>query len=216
MQPSDSTDVRDIIVENQFGKTVGFSAKHHHLAIKHSRLSDSIDFGEKWMAIPCSQEYWQNILPTFNNLREKRKENMLWRQLSNKHKDYYLPILKAFEKEIKIICDNNDVAPTRLLKYLLGKHDFYKIIKNKKHVRVQSFNFNGNLSWGRKTRIPKKLISAKIVDKTYDTIDLTFSDNWVISARIHNAESRIIPSLKFDIKIKALPTSSIMETYINI
>ena len=206
MQPSDSTDVRDILVENSTNETIGFSLKHHHSAVKHSRLSDKIDFGKQWMGVPCSENYWQQVKPIFDDLRERRKSNELWRNLPKKHEKYYLPILQAFAEEIKKICDENvDNASSQLLKYLLGKNDFYKVIKCRKAVRIECFNFGGSLSWGRKLRIPTELKSAKIIDGKYDTIHLRFSEGWELSARIHNAESKIIPSLKFDINIVAWP-----------
>ena len=37
-------DVRDLLIETG-SETIGISAKHRHDALKHSRLSDNIDFG---------------------------------------------------------------------------------------------------------------------------------------------------------------------------
>ena len=43
-------DVRDVIcLRKQNGWQIGFSCKHNHHAVKHSRLSDTIDFGKEWM-----------------------------------------------------------------------------------------------------------------------------------------------------------------------
>ncbi len=208
MQPSDSTDVRDILVENPLGEAIGFSLKHHHSAVKHPRLSDKIDFGLKWMGIPCSDDYWQEVKWVFDDLRKRREKNELWRNLPEKHKNYYQPIVKAFAKEMQTICDRNKYnAPLRLLKYLLGTNDFYKVIKYRKGVRIECFNFDGSLSWGRKLRIPKELINVEIVEGKNDTVHLNFSEGWLLSTRIHNAESKIIPSLKFDIKILAWPSA---------
>ena len=46
-------DVRDIlIIRGESGWEIGLSVKHNHFAVKHSRLSPSIDFGAKWYGIP--------------------------------------------------------------------------------------------------------------------------------------------------------------------
>ena len=209
MQPSEANDVRDVIVENAQGDSIGFSAKHHHHAVKHSRLSDKIDFGEKWMGVPCSKEYWQSVEPTFADLHQRRIKQELWRDLpkDEKHKNYYFPILKAFQKEIERICHEHvATAPQRLIKYLLGEYDFYKIIKDSnKTVSIESFNFSGTLSWGAKMSIPKTLIGTEIVEGCFDTIKISLNSEWLIKARLHNAESKIIPSLKFDIGIVSWP-----------
>ena len=209
MQPSEANDVRDVIVENTQGDSIGFSAKHHHHAVKHSRLSDKIDFGEKWTGVPCSKEYWQSVEPTFADLRQRRKKQELWREMlkDEKHKNYYFPILKAFQKEIERICHKHaTTAPKRLIKYLLGEYDFYKIIKeSNKIVCIESYNLSGTLSWGKKISIPKKLIGAEIVENRFDTIQISLNSEWLIKARLHNAESKIVPSLKFDIEIISWP-----------
>lgn len=44
-------DVRDIVIKIN-GSEIGISAKHNHLAVKHSRLSDKIDFGKEWGRSP--------------------------------------------------------------------------------------------------------------------------------------------------------------------
>lgn len=42
-------DVRDIIVAcDNINYEIGLSIKHNHFAVKHSRLSRGLDFGEKW------------------------------------------------------------------------------------------------------------------------------------------------------------------------
>ena len=50
-------DVRDIlIVRHNIQWEIGLSLKHNHFAVKHSRLSQKLDFGAKWYGIPCSQK----------------------------------------------------------------------------------------------------------------------------------------------------------------
>jgi hypothetical protein len=55
-------DVRDIVIERPgIEWVIGLSLKHNHSAVKHSRLSDSIDFGNQWFRIPCSKNYWSAL-----------------------------------------------------------------------------------------------------------------------------------------------------------
>ena len=190
-------DVRDILLDTAHG-IVGISAKHRHKALKHSRLSDQIDFGEQWYGKPCSNRYWASVLPTFDGLR--RNAGLLWKDLPNKHGDIYLPILDAFIKEV------SDYAnPKEMMCYLLGRHDFYKVIKENGDVSIQSFNMNGSLKWGSKTPLPDQVIQIAMKPRSKTTAVMTMDRGWQVSFRIHNANSYIEPSLKFDIQLEGSP-----------
>jgi len=97
-------DVRDILAIRSLQKwEIGISAKNNHFAIKHSRLSNSIDFGKKWFGIPCSQQYFLQIQPIFDRLSDIRtssKSTQKWSILGNYHETIYVPILQAFQKEL--------------------------------------------------------------------------------------------------------------------
>lgn len=70
-QAGQSGDVRDVLTIRSLQKwEIGISAKNNHKAVKHSRLSQKIDFGEKWLGVPCSQNYFQEIKPIFDMLKE--------------------------------------------------------------------------------------------------------------------------------------------------
>ena len=52
-----SGDVRDVLAIRLLQKwEIGVSAKNNHVAVKHSRLSSSIDFGKKWLGVNVSDE----------------------------------------------------------------------------------------------------------------------------------------------------------------
>ena len=92
-------DVRDIlIVRGESGWEIGLSVKHNHFAVKHSRLSPSIDFGKKWYGIPCSETYWDTILPIFKYLKEQKNNNVNWSDLPDKDGDAYVPLLGRNQK----------------------------------------------------------------------------------------------------------------------
>ena len=44
-----------------------------------------------------------------------------------------------------------------MFQYLLGRYDFYKVVKEDSHVAIQSFNINGSLKWGKKWKIPDRI-----------------------------------------------------------
>ena len=201
-------DVRDIIMCAPGGVEVGISAKHRHRAVKHSRLSDKIDFGTTWTGHHVSALYWEAVKPVFGALREKRSASAgkaLFRELPDKQADIYLPILKAFENELSRLCEaHGKFFVSRLFNYLLGLHDYYKVIKENGKVTVQSMNMNGTLKWGKKWCIPERVDSIKRKNHSSNTLFVSFAGGWQLSFRLHNATSRIEPSLKFDIQFANL------------
>lgn len=204
-------DVRDIIIEVPKKGQVGISAKHNHTAVKHSRLSDKIDFGKEWTDHPCSNKYFKTINPVFTQLREMREQKMLFRDIQGKESRIYLPILVAFEDELKRLCESfRAIFVERFFRYLLGKHDFYKVILNTgkfKEVVIQSVNIGGTLDYGKKWKIPDRIHSISRKPNSSNTIEVIFEGGWNISFRLHNASSKVEPSLKFDIRFVGLPSS---------
>ena len=149
-------DVRDVVcIRGTNGWEIGISCKHNHHAVKHSRLSATIDFGAEWLDIPCSKEYFETIVPIFNELRDKRAEaienNMplpLWNDIPDKVGRYYIPILNAFLTELQQLADNHENVPRKLIEYMLGRYDFYKVITDdrKETTRVEAINIAGTLN----------------------------------------------------------------------
>ncbi|QQY79256.1 HaeIII restriction endonuclease [Keratinibaculum paraultunense] len=214
-------DVRDVLcIRKQNQWEIGISCKHNHSAVKHSRLSPTIDFGESWFNIPCSQEYFDNINPLFEELRKMRKKGMFWRELEDKEDRFYVPLLNAFIEELKRLDEENpDEIPKRLLSYLLGKNDFYKVIMidRRKVTKIQAFSMYGTLNQNAGKVCPQvKLPILNMPSRFYDisfkpdsknTILVVADGGWTISMRIHNASSRIEPSLKFDVQLVGVPHS---------
>lgn len=199
-------DVRDIIIRSS-NMEMGISAKNRHNAVKHSRLSQKIDFGQKWFGHSCSNEYFNAINPVFNRLSTLKAERKLFKNIPDKDETIYFPILTAFKKELHKIDSENHNIPSKLIDYLIGKHDFYKIIKENGHVSIQSFNIHGTLKWGKKISKPTKIIDFDFKTGFKNTLILIL-DGWQISFRIHNASSRVEPSLKFDVKLMSIPPAS--------
>lgn len=220
-------DVRDVLcLRKQNGWEIGFSCKHNHHAVKHSRLSDSIDFGKEWFGIPCSKQYFDEVVPLFSELRQMRDESkangkpMLWSELSNKWERYYMPILRSFMDELKRIDEaKKGVIPEALIRYLLGRYDFYKIITddNNHTTRVEAINISGTLNRvSGKEKAITKVAPLKMPTQFYhidfkkdsqNTIEVVCDEGWQISMRIHSASSKIEPSLKFDVNLISVPSS---------
>lgn len=71
-------DVRDIVISRKDVQwEIGLSLKHNHFAVKHSRLAKSLDFGQKWFGMPCSDKYWNDIKPIFNYLTEQKQTSKI-------------------------------------------------------------------------------------------------------------------------------------------
>lgn len=193
-------DVRDIIVSTHSGD-IGISAKHRHYAVKHSRLSNTIDFGREWYAKPCSDNYWEMVRPVFNWLGELREQGYLFGDVPHKMDRIYVPILQAFIRE------TTDHADTQnMMKYLIGKYDFYKVIKENGSVSLQSFNIYGTIQWGKKVSLPTRIIRCEMKPKSKTTAIMYMDEGWQVSFRIHSASSKVEPSLKFDVTLIGVPS----------
>jgi hypothetical protein len=209
-------DVRDVLIIRNVQKwEIGISAKNNHHAVKHSRLSNHIDFGEQWIGIKCSSKYFDIINPIFANLahlRKNSKAKKTWKSLGNYHKTVYLPILEAFVEELKRIYKIDPEKTARnLVEYLIGNKDYYKEIKSSGKLEIQAFNLHGTLNRAFKSirpkietpriKLPTKIVKIEFKDDSDTTIIVTLDQGWILSFRIHNASSRIEPSLKFDINL---------------
>jgi len=221
-------DVRDVLcIRKQNGWEIGLSCKHNHHAVKHSRLSDTIDFGKEWLDIPCSKEYFDRVVPLFSELREirdtskKEGSSVLWNDVARKAEKYYIPVLQAFMDELKQIDKQNPkCVPELLVHYLLGKNDFYKVIMDDKNktTRVEAVNIMGTLNQAAGEAKPiAKIPVLKMPSQFYhidfkpgsnNTVEVVCDEGWQISMRIHNASSRVEPSLKFDVNLISLPSSA--------
>jgi hypothetical protein len=222
-----SGDVRDVLAIRALQKwEIGVSAKNNHKAVKHSRLSSNIDFGDKWLGIKASKRYFDRIKPIFQNLKKIREESnreKKWSELGDYHSSVYAPILNAFVDELKKLDKENpkEVAK-KLITYLVGKKDFYKVIKSKKSIEIHAYNLNGTLNLPFKNiqpkyKTPKLILPTKILNINFKennktTVLVTFDNDWALSFRIHNASSKVEPSLKFDINLINSPKNLFKNT----
>lgn len=215
-------DVRDIVIKREsICWDIGLSLKHNHFAAKHSRLSSKIDFGAKWYNMPCADSYWNTVRPIFLKLSNLKKDKVAWHDLTDKEDSVYFPIVDAFIKELNRAYKTDSAITARLISYLLGTRDFYKVVAvdNNMFTEFQSFNLRGELNkGGKKTKptllipkaeLPTEIISLRLKPHSASTAELYLNNGWSLSFRIHNASTIVEPSLKFDIQFLGVPANII-------
>lgn len=219
-------DVRDIVcIRCRNHWEIGISCKHNHHAVKHSRLSATIDFGNIWFGVPCSTQYFGEIVPLFRELQDirdnARKNNTraLWANIVDKSEHYYKPILQSFMDELRRLASRDSDVPARLVNYLLGRYDFYKVITDdrRKTTRVEAINILGTLNAPAgnihsivdipRLKLPSCFYHIGFKPTSDNTIIVVCDEGWQFSMRIHSATSEIEASLKFDIQLVSLPNS---------
>ena len=211
-------DVRDIVIKRaDIQWEIGLSIKHNHKALKHSRLGTSLDFGEKWYGVPCSQEYWNEVKPIFQKLESDKAAGVLWRDIHDKNRTVYLPLLNAFLTEIERAYEVDRDLPIKMMEYLIGKKDYYKIISNdqRRMTLIHTFNIHETLNKQSKNKIstitvpilelPTEIIKARIKPGSNNTVEMFLNNGWTLSFRIHSAKSMVEPSLKFDVQLVGAP-----------
>ena len=171
--------------------------------------------------IKCSNQYWEEITPIFEYINLQREKGLKWSELEDKKDTVYIPILKAFVNEIKRSYAKHPELLKKLVEYLLGEFDFYKIISidNEKITQIQTYNLRGTLNQASKetkpkiivpfVQLPTRIINIDFKPHSNNTIELYMDEGWQFSFRIHNASTYVENSLKFDIRIIGMPTSII-------
>ena len=141
--------------------------------------------------MPCADDYWNTVRPIFSNLKVLKGQGLAWHDMENKEEAVYEPIIKAFIDELNRAYECNNTIPSRLISYLLGIRDFYKVvaIDNKQLTEFQSFN--------------------RFKPNSKNTAELYLNNGWSLSFRIHNASTIVEPSLKFDIQFLGVPANII-------
>lgn len=211
-------DVRDIVIKRpDIAWEIGLSIKHNHDAVKHSRLSHCLDFADEWFGNPCSDTYWRDIQPIFDRLKAEKDRKTRWADIPNKEKEVYIPLLRAFMEEINRAYARDSSVPRKMVEYLIGFEDYYKIVShdNKKITMIHAFNMHGTLNQPAKIKVsaisvpvvdfPTEIIALRLKGESGNTVEMYLNNGWQLSFRIHNASSKVEPSLKFDIRFIGMP-----------
>ncbi|MBD5427716.1 MAG: HaeIII family restriction endonuclease [Treponema sp.] len=214
-------DVRDVLcIRSKKGWNIGLSCKHDHEAVKHSRLSRTIDFGKEWLGFPVSRTYNDAIAPIFDELDELKKKHARWAGIDRKDERFYKTLLDAFLAEMNALyAEHSAEVPENLLRYLLGRNDFYKVIAHTKDrtTEVKPFNMYGMLGLSTRAqksqykiaalKMPSQILSMAFKNGSLNTILIHCDNGWSLSLRIHNASEWVEPSLKFDIQLIGVPVN---------
>ncbi len=159
--------------------------------------------------------------PVFDRLRTIKEKKIAWHDMCDKEDTVYYPIVDAFIKEMNRAYSIDTTITAKLISYLLGIRDFYKVvaIDKKQITEFQSFNLRGELNRdGKRTKatlfipkadLPTEIISLRFKPDPKSTAELYFNNGWSLSFRIHNASTTVEPSLKFDIQFLGVPTNII-------
>lgn len=219
-EAGESGDVRDIVIRRDDIKwEVGLSIKHNHAAVKHSRLSHVLDFGNEWYGIACSGQYWSDIAPVFEMLNLEKSRHTKWSELNDKENDVYLPLLQAFLDEVNRAYKHDPNIAIRMFEYLVGVKDYHKIVSNdsKRLTLIHTFNLHGTLNQPSRVKVsafdvpiaevPTEIIKTRFKPNSKTTVEIYMDNGWAFSFRVHSASTMVQPSLKFDVQFISTPTS---------
>lgn len=208
-------DVRDLIITvgTTDPKEIGVSAKNNNNAVKHPRISNNINIGQEWMGVACSDNYFKEVGEQFAPLVEKKGKNWSTEYSEDGKGEVYKGVCLAVIKEITNICQNNEEAVANLVKFLIGRKSFYKLInQDSKSFTLEAYDFNNSLTVGQ-LDLPSKIEGIRFKEGSNHTFIIDFDKNWSLSFRIHNASSKIEPSLKFDIRLEKSPFNLHRKTF---
>lgn len=209
-------DVRDILIQRRGRQwEIGLSIKHNYETAKHSRLSPTIDFGQNWYGVACSEQYWSDVNPVFTRLQREKNMKRRWEELSDKNEGIYAPIIEAFVQELSRAYQIDSGISTRMMEYLIGIADYYKITSvDKKHMTlIRGFNIHDTLNQPHGltaitvpyVELPTEIILIRKRPGKSNWAEVYMNNGWQISFRIHNADKFVENSLKFDIRLVGVP-----------
>ncbi len=228
-------DVRDVVVADERGWSLGVSVKHNNDVAKNPRLARTLDFCRHWTDHPCAAAYFDAVKPIFAELEQLAAVGAHWSSLhlseQEKAARFYRPVLTALAAQLERLTQQHAAAPAALTTYFLGRQDFYKLIVSVpgRTTTVQAFSFAGTL--GRnpgassepastfkqapgpnnptasipRLPLPGKLNVVAFKPRSDNTLLLTFDQGWAFSLRLHNASVYVEPSLKLDVRLTSAP-----------
>ncbi len=109
--------------------------------------------------------------------------------------------------------------PEKMIEYLIGKEDYYKIVSHdsKRLTLIHTFNMHDTLNKSSKDKVseievpvvelPTRLIDIGFKPKSNNTVEMVLDNGWQLSFRIHSASTKVEPSLKFDVQFISMPVS---------
>ena len=129
----------------------------------------------------------------------------------------YIPLLQAFIDEINLANEKDNTMPRKMIEYLIGIEDYYKVVSRngKRLTMIHTFNMHGSLNKPAKNKVsaitvpivklPTRLVALEFKANSDNTVEMYLDNGWQLSFRIHNASSKVEPSLKFDVQFISMP-----------
>lgn len=184
-----------------------------------SMLCHTLDSGDAWLGIPFSESYWSAVKPVFDRLKTEKRDGRKWLELGDKESTVYIPLLNAFMDEVKRTNSTDPAMPKKMVEYLIGTNDYYKVVSRdgKRLTIIYTFNMHETLnkpSQGKLSAItvpvvelPTELVKIKLKTGSNNTVEMYLNNGWQLSFRIHSASTMVEPSLKFDVQFIGMPVS---------
>lgn len=210
-----ATDVSDVRYTS-LHRSVGLSLKSNHDAVRHPRVSPTIDIARQWLGVGTDEQYMNEISGIFGNFNEICEINQITRfnQLSNDGKrDYlYRPITESFTALLNRVFSghNGNVAVEHFLRYLIGDRDFYKAKAdfNRNEILIEAYDFSGTLGPRQRLRMPTRCLEVAVEPGRtgmYNYVNITFDRGWEVKMRLHTARTEVENSLKWDVQFVGTP-----------
>lgn len=178
-----------------------------------------MDFGKEWFGVPCTESYWNTVKPIFDRLKSEKTQGKKWSDLSDKEDKVYIPLLNAFIDEVNRAYKTDASMPEKMIEYLIGTNDYYKVVSHdkKRMTLIHTFNIHNTLNKPSKIKVsaisvpivklPTELVALKFKNRSNNTVEMYLNNGWQLSFRIHNASTKVEPSLKFDVQFIGMPVS---------
>ena len=205
------SDVRDVVLVSATGVDIfGISCKVNNNAFKHPRLSPTSDFVKLWgISDQGASKNFINVrdevfkdLKNYSNVFEK------FTDIPNLHSNIFGPLLTGFASELLY---QNSINPSRtakaLFNYVIGAHDFYKIVHNTKRseVLLYKYNMNKTLAGSGGPANPCKISYIDSPTASESSRSVYLDNFFTFNFRLHSASEFIENSLKFDITAPGIP-----------
>ena len=102
-----------------------------------------------------------------------------------------------------------------MIEYLIGIEDYYKVVSKDRLTMIHTFNMHDTLNKPAKNKVsaitvpivklPTRLVALEFKPGSDNTVEMYLDNGWQLSFRIHNASTKVEPSLKFDVQFVSMP-----------
>jgi len=201
-------DVTDIRLVYPDKKRINLSIKHNHNAVKHQRpgaLQSQCGFPNN---SPESRKYkadYKSLISNFCQEAYELKPGAInFRELkavdSNFINENLYQHICLLTQDFLNSFNNDAIRVSKYFEFIVGITDFYKVVVTDKSIEIMAY-----------VDIDKpNSLKAKIRSSNY--VDVSFSNGWVLSMRLHTASSKIKGvSIKFDTRVQESPIPLIVN-----